>query len=49
MAAGVAMSWTAFALDLASNDRRYLSIGSMAKVDEREGGETPQELLAQIA
>jgi transposase-like protein len=30
-------------------DRRYFSIGSMAKVDELEGGEDPRELLAQIA
>ena len=35
---GVAMSWPALALDLASNDRRYLSIGSMAKVGGPEGG-----------
>jgi putative transposase len=30
-------------------DRRYFSIGSMAKVDAVEGGEDPKELLAQIA
>jgi transposase-like protein len=30
-------------------DRRYFSIGSMAKVDELEGGEDPKELLAAIA
>jgi putative transposase len=30
-------------------DRRYFSIGSMAKVDELEGGEDPRELLAAIA
>jgi transposase-like protein len=30
-------------------DRRYFSIGSMAKVDEFEGGEDPRELLAAIA
>ena len=30
-------------------DRRYFSIGSMAKVDALEGGEDPKELLAQIA
>src|SRR5215211_7362748 len=31
------------------SDRRYFSIGSMAKVDELEGGEDPKELLAAIA
>jgi putative transposase len=30
-------------------DRRYFSTGSMAKVDELEGGEDPNELLAAIA
>ena len=30
-------------------DRRYFSIGSMARVDELEGGEDPTELLAAIA
>jgi transposase-like protein len=30
-------------------DRRYFSLGSMAKVDALEGGEDPRELLAQIA
>jgi transposase-like protein len=30
-------------------DRRYFSLGSMAKVDASEGGEDPKELLAQIA
>ncbi len=30
-------------------DHRYFSIGSMAKVDELEGGEDPRELLAAIA
>jgi transposase-like protein len=30
-------------------DRRYFSIGSMAKVNELEGGEDPRELLAAIA
>ena len=30
-------------------DRRYFSIGSMAKVDAIEGGEDPRELLAAIA
>src|SRR3990170_753053 len=30
-------------------DRRYFSVGSMAKVDAFEGGEDPKELLAQIA
>ena len=30
-------------------DRRYFSVGSMAKVDELEGGEDPKELLAAIA
>ena len=30
-------------------DRRYFSIGSMAKVDVLEGGEDPRELLAAIA
>jgi transposase-like protein len=30
-------------------DRRYFTIGSMAKVDELEGGEDPKELLAAIA
>jgi len=30
-------------------DRRYFSVGSMAKVDELEGGESPTELLAAIA
>lgn len=30
-------------------DRRYFSVGSMAKVDELEGGEDPTELLAAIA
>jgi len=30
-------------------DRRYFSLGSMAKVDALEGGEDPKELLAQIA
>ena len=30
-------------------DRRYFSLGSMAKVDVLEGGEDPRELLAQIA
>lgn len=30
-------------------DRRHFSIGSMAKVDEREGGEYPKGLLAAIA
>jgi len=30
-------------------DRRYFSIGSMAKVDVIEGGEDPRELLAAIA
>jgi hypothetical protein len=30
-------------------DRRYFSVGSMAKVDELEGGEDPRELLAAIA
>jgi len=31
------------------SDRRYFSIGSMAKVNELEGGEDPKELLAAIA
>jgi putative transposase len=31
------------------SDRRYFSVGSMAKVDALEGGEDPKELLAQIA
>jgi putative transposase len=31
------------------SDRRYFSIGSMAKVDAFEGGEDTKELLAQIA
>jgi transposase-like protein len=31
------------------SDRRYFSLGSMAKVDAMEGGEDPKELLAQIA
>jgi putative transposase len=31
------------------SDRRYFSVGSMAKVDAVEGGEDPKELLAQIA
>ena len=31
------------------SDRRYFSLGSMAKVDDLEGGEDPKELLAQIA
>jgi transposase-like protein len=31
------------------SDRRYFSLGSMAKVDAVEGGEDPRELLAQIA
>src|SRR5712691_5410379 len=31
------------------SDRRYFSIGSMAKFDELEGGEDPKELLAAIA
>ncbi len=30
-------------------DRRYFSVGSMAKVDELEGGDDPTELLAAIA
>jgi putative transposase len=30
-------------------DRRYFSLGSMAKIDALEGGEDPKELLAQIA
>ena len=30
-------------------DRRYFSIGSMARVDELEGGKDPKELLAAIA
>jgi hypothetical protein len=30
-------------------DRRYSSIGSLARVDELEGGEDPTELLAAIA
>jgi hypothetical protein len=30
-------------------DGRYFSVGSMAKVDALEGGETPGELLAAIA
>jgi hypothetical protein len=29
-------------------DRRYFTIGSMAMVDELEGGEDPKELLAAI-
>jgi hypothetical protein len=29
-------------------DRLYFSLGSMTKVDEREGGEDPKELLARI-
>src|SRR6266542_2733282 len=31
------------------SDRRYFSVGSMAKVDAPEGGEDTKELLAQIA
>ncbi len=31
------------------SDRRYFSVGSMARVDAVEGGETPKELLAAIA
>jgi transposase-like protein len=31
------------------SDRRYFSVGSMAKVDALEGGEDTRELLAQIA
>src|SRR6266496_1884349 len=31
------------------SDRRYFSVGSMAKVDALEGGEDTKELLAQIA
>ncbi len=31
------------------SDRRYFSLGSMAKVDALEGVEDPKELLAQIA
>jgi len=31
------------------SDRRYFSVGSMAKVDDLEGGEDTKELLAQIA
>jgi hypothetical protein len=31
------------------SDRRYSSVGSMAKVDAFEGGEDTKELLAQIA
>jgi hypothetical protein len=31
------------------SDRRYFSVGSMAKVDAFEGGEDTAELLAQIA
>jgi len=31
------------------SDRRYFSVGSMAKVDAFEGGEDTKELLAQIA
>src|SRR6266487_4028047 len=31
------------------SDRRYFSVGSMAKVDALEGGEDPKELLAAIA
>ena len=27
-------------------DRRYFSVGSMRKIDELEGGEDPEELLA---
>jgi putative transposase len=30
-------------------DRRYFSLGSMRRIDELEGGETPRELLAAIA
>jgi putative transposase len=30
-------------------DRRYFSLGSMKRVDELQGGETPKELLAAIA
>ncbi|HET9725230.1 MAG TPA: IS256 family transposase, partial [Actinomycetota bacterium] len=30
-------------------DRRYFSVGSMARVDALEGGESPGELLAAIA
>ncbi len=30
-------------------DRCYFTAGSMAKVDELEGGEDPKELLAAIA
>lgn len=30
-------------------DRRYFSVGSMARIDALEGGETPGELLAAIA
>ena len=30
-------------------DRRYFSLGSMAKIDALEGGEDPKQLLAQIA
>jgi hypothetical protein len=30
-------------------DRRYFSLGSMRRIDELEGGETPKELLAAIA
>ena len=31
------------------SDRRYFSLGSMAKIDALEGGEDPKQLLAQIA
>ena len=30
-------------------DRRYFSLGSMRRIDEVQGGETPKELLAAIA
>jgi putative transposase len=30
-------------------DRRYFSLGSMRRIDELQGGETPKELLAAIA
>jgi transposase-like protein len=30
-------------------DRRYFSLGSMKRIDQLEGGESPKELLAAIA
>jgi hypothetical protein len=35
-------------LDISEN-RRYFSVGSMAKVDAVKGGEDPKKLIAQIS